>query len=75
LAPLPSALLTATIFGLVHWRFLENPHLLGWGATAVIAANGFLYAVWAQRTRSLRAPVAAHSTYNAVLISVAFVAH
>jgi membrane protease YdiL (CAAX protease family) len=40
----------------------------GWIATVLIAAMGLLYALWAQRTRSLRAPFAAHAAYNLPLV-------
>jgi membrane protease YdiL (CAAX protease family) len=70
LAPLPSALITAAIFALWHLRFLQHPGIVGWIATAAIAGQGFLCALWAQRTLSLRAPAAAHATYNATLILV-----
>jgi Type II CAAX prenyl endopeptidase Rce1-like len=72
LARLPSALVTATIFALWHLRFLEYPGIRGWIATAVIGAIGLLCALWAQRARSLCAPVAAHATYNAALTFVVF---
>jgi membrane protease YdiL (CAAX protease family) len=50
LARLPSALVTATIFALCHFRFLQVPGVGGWIATAAIAASGLLFALWAQRT-------------------------
>jgi membrane protease YdiL (CAAX protease family) len=75
LARLPSALITATIFSFWHLRFLEHPGFVGWIATAAIAALGLLCALWAQRTRSLAAPAAAHATYNATLMLVAFLGH
>jgi membrane protease YdiL (CAAX protease family) len=75
LASLPSALITAAIFALWHLRFLGHPGMAGWIATAVIAAMGLLCALWAQRTHSLRAPAAAHATYNATLMLVAFLGH
>ena len=64
---LSAASLDAAIFALWHFRFLEHPGMIGWGATALIAAIGFICALWAQRTRSLRAPVATHATYNAAI--------
>jgi membrane protease YdiL (CAAX protease family) len=79
LARLPSALVTAIIFALCHFRFLEDPQIVGWIATAAIAASGLLFALWAQRTQSLCAPVAAHAAYNAAfmltLTLVAFLRH
>jgi membrane protease YdiL (CAAX protease family) len=75
LAPLPSALINAAIFALCHLRFLQYPGIVGWGTTAAIAGQGLLCALWAQRTRSLRAPAAAHATYNATLMFVAFFCH
>lgn len=75
LAPLPSASITATIFALWHLRFLERPGIAGWIATALIAAMGLLCGLWAQRTHSLRAPAAAHATYNATFMLVAFLGH
>ena len=75
LARLPSALVTTTIFALGHLRFLMCPGVGGWVATAAITANGLLFALWAQRTQSLCAPVAAHATYNATLILAAFLLH
>jgi membrane protease YdiL (CAAX protease family) len=72
LSPLLSALITAVVFSLVHFRFLLDPGFLGWSQTAAIAGLGVIAALWVQRTRSLLAPVAAHSTYNATLMLVAF---
>jgi membrane protease YdiL (CAAX protease family) len=76
LARLPSALVTATIFALWHLRFLHTG-IAGWIATAAIGALGLLCALWAQRTQSLCAPVAAHATYNATLTLtlMAFLCH
>jgi membrane protease YdiL (CAAX protease family) len=68
LRPASAALINAAIFALWHLRFLEHPGMVGWTATVLIAALGLLCALWAQRTRSLRAPVAAHSTYNAAVL-------
>jgi membrane protease YdiL (CAAX protease family) len=67
LGRLSAASLDAAIFALWHFRFLEHPGIIGWNATALIAAIGFICALWAQRTRSLRAPVATHATYNAAI--------
>jgi membrane protease YdiL (CAAX protease family) len=67
LARLPSALVTATIFALWHLRFLQAPGIAGWIATTEIGALGLLCALWAQRTGSLYAPLAAHAAYNATL--------
>jgi membrane protease YdiL (CAAX protease family) len=75
LARLPSALVTATIFALCHLHFLQDPKIVGWIATAAIGVLGLLCALWALRTHSLRAPVAAHATYNATLMLVAFLGH
>jgi membrane protease YdiL (CAAX protease family) len=68
LAPLPSALITAAIFALGHLRFLQHPGIVGWIGTAAIAALGLLCALWAQRAHSLRAPAAAHATFNATFV-------
>jgi len=67
LGRLPAASTNAAIFALWHFRFLR-PGIGGWIATALIAAMGLLYALWAQRTRSLRAPFAAHAAYNLPLV-------
>jgi membrane protease YdiL (CAAX protease family) len=75
LGRLPAALTTATIFALYHLRFLEYPGMDGWIATVLIAAMGLLCALWAQRTRSLRAPVAVHAAYNAMFVFVTFLGH
>jgi membrane protease YdiL (CAAX protease family) len=75
LARLPSALVTATIFALCHLHFLQDSKIVGWIATAAIGVLGLLCALWALRTHSLRAPVAAHATYNATLMLVAFLGH
>lgn len=68
LGRLAAASTGATIFALGHFRFLQYPGMDGWIATALIAAMGLLYALWAQRTRSLRAPFAAHAAYNLPLV-------
>lgn len=75
LARFPSALATTTIFALCHLRFLQDPEIVGWFATAAIAAMGLFCALWALRADSLRAPVAAHATYNATLMLVASLGH
>ena len=75
LALFPSALITAAIFALYHFYFLQYPGIAGWIATAAVAAMGLLCALWAQRTRSLRAPVAAHAAYNAMFVLVTFFGH
>jgi len=67
LGRLSAASINAAIFALLHFRFLQHPGMTGWSATALIAAIGFICALWAQRTRSLRAPVATHATYNAAV--------
>jgi membrane protease YdiL (CAAX protease family) len=67
LGRLSAASLNAAIFALLHFRFLKHPGMIGWSATALIAATGFICALWAQRTRSLRAPVATHASYNAAI--------
>ena len=58
-----------------HFYFLQYPGIAGWIATAAVAAMGLLCALWAQRTRSLRAPVAAHAAYNAMFVLVTFFGH
>jgi membrane protease YdiL (CAAX protease family) len=68
LGRLPAASLTSMIFALWHLRFLQNPGIGGWIATALIAGMGFICAQWAQRTHSLRAPIAVHATYNAAIV-------
>jgi membrane protease YdiL (CAAX protease family) len=72
LSPLCSLAATALIFAVVHAPFLRHPGLLGWVTTAALAALGAVNAIWAQRTRSLRAPAAAHASYNATVLLAAF---
>ena len=67
LGRLSAATINAAIFALWHFRFLEYPGMIGWILTALIAALGLMNALWAQRTHSLRAPVATHATYNAAV--------
>jgi hypothetical protein len=50
-----------------------DPKIVGWIATAGIRTG--LLRMWALRTTPLRAPVAAHATYNATLMLVAFLGH
>jgi membrane protease YdiL (CAAX protease family) len=68
LGRLSAATINAAIFALWHFRFLECPGMIGWILTALIAALGLMNALWAQRTHSLRAPVAAHAVYNAAVL-------
>lgn len=64
LSRLPTAYISAAIFAVGHLRFVQDPGMTGWTATALIAAVGFVCALWAQRTNSLRAAIAVHATYN-----------
>jgi membrane protease YdiL (CAAX protease family) len=70
--PLLSVLITAAVFSLVHVQFLLHPGIVGWLATAALVIMGIFNALWAQRTHSLRGPVAAHASYNAILILFIF---
>jgi membrane protease YdiL (CAAX protease family) len=72
LAPWVSALITALLFSFSHALFLVQPAIVGWMATAAVTGFGLLAAFWVQRTHSLRAPVAAHATYNAAVVLFAF---
>jgi membrane protease YdiL (CAAX protease family) len=57
------------MFSLAHFQFLLHPGIAGWLATGAIAGVGVINALWAQRTGSLRAPVATHATYNALMLA------
>lgn len=63
-----SARINAAAFALLHFRFLFQPGIVGWMATILIGVTGLLYARWALRTNSLRAPVAVHAGNNTMLI-------
>jgi membrane protease YdiL (CAAX protease family) len=70
--PALAAVVTAIIFAAVHLRFIGHAGIVGWAMTADLAVLGVVNAIWAQRTRSLRAPVAAHASYNVALLLVSF---
>ncbi|MGC2201117.1 MAG: hypothetical protein WA633_13360 [Stellaceae bacterium] len=55
-----------------HWIFAESP--LGIFRHSEVPAMGLLNALWAQRTGSLRAPVAAHVGYNVPLLVIGYLA-
>ena len=69
---LPSALITTAVFAAMHVQFLLHPGVVGWLATIALATMGLFNALSAQCMHSLRAPVAAHASYNAVLFLFIF---
>jgi membrane protease YdiL (CAAX protease family) len=73
LAPWVSALITALLFSFSHAQFLVQPGIVGWIATAAVTGFGLLAAFWVQRTHSLRGAIAAHASYNAIVVLCMFV--
>ena len=65
----PAALVSALIFGLLHFRFTTHPGPEGWVLTGVIALVGLINAVIAIRTKSLWPPFFFHAGYNATLLA------
>ncbi|PKQ01312.1 MAG: hypothetical protein CVT73_24090 [Alphaproteobacteria bacterium HGW-Alphaproteobacteria-12] len=63
-----SAGVTALLFSLSHGHLFALPGLGGWMLTAMLFAVGFVLAVFARVTGSLRAPAIMHGAYNAVLL-------
>jgi membrane protease YdiL (CAAX protease family) len=63
-----AALLSASLFALVHFRIVDHPGLEGWVLTGGIAALGFVNALWAAGTRSLWPAIAVHSAYNGTIV-------
>jgi len=70
-----AALLSASLFALIHLRFVGHPGMEGWLLTGGIAALGLINAIWAAGARSLWPSIAAHGTYNAAIISLPLLAH
>jgi hypothetical protein len=73
--PLAAAIpISAALFALLHFKFTEHIGLEGWVLTAGIFAVGILAAAWSVGTRSLWPSTIAHGTYNAIAISLPFLA-
>jgi membrane protease YdiL (CAAX protease family) len=71
---LPAALLSAVLFGLLHFRFTTHPGLEGWFLTGVIMLVGLVNAGLAIRSRSLWPPFLFHAGYNATLLAASLLA-
>jgi membrane protease YdiL (CAAX protease family) len=69
-----SILISAALFALLHFKFTEHIGLEGWVLTAGIFTVGILAAAWSIGTRSLWPSTIAHGTYNAIAISLPFLA-
>lgn len=63
-----SARINAVAFALLHFRFLFHPGISGWIDTIAIGVIGLLFASYALRDDSLRAPVAAHAGVNVIFV-------
>lgn len=68
---LPAILVSAVLFGLLHFRFSSHPGAEGWVLTGVIALIGLVNAILAVRTKSLWPPFALHAGYNGTLVVLA----
>jgi hypothetical protein len=67
----PAVLVSALLFGLLHFRFTSHPGAEGWVYTGVIVFLGLLNAILAVRTKSLWPPFALHAGYNATVVAIA----
>ena len=67
----PAVLVSAVLFGLLHFRFSSHPGAEGWVLTGVIGFIGLVNAILAVRTKSLWPPFALHAGYNATLVGLA----
>ena len=68
---LPAIVVSAALFGLLHFRFSSHPGAEGWVLTGVIALIGLVNAILAVRTKSLWPPFALHAGYNGTLVVLA----
>jgi membrane protease YdiL (CAAX protease family) len=68
-----AALLSAILFALAHFEFVDHPGLQGWIATGILFGLGLINALWVARTRFLWLAVLSHAAYNGVLIVLPFV--
>lgn len=64
-------LVSAVLFGLVHFNFLVFPGIQGWILTAVIAAIGVVNGLWAARSGSLWPAFATHAGFNGTMVAAA----
>ncbi len=67
-----AAIADATIFGLVHGRFLNHPGPEGWILTVMVGCVGLLNVFWFVRARSLWPAFLTHAFYNGVLVTLAY---
>lgn len=66
--PIAAALLSALLFGIVHWKFALHPGVGGILLTAELALVGFIAALFALGTRSVWPAIAVHAGYNAQVL-------
>ena len=69
-----AAFVDATVFALVHARFIDHPGPEGWVLTVVVGLVGLLNVGWFVRTRSLWPSVATHAAYNGTLVIITYFA-
>jgi hypothetical protein len=69
-----SILISAALFALLHFKFTAHVGLEGWVLTGGIFTVGILAALWSVGTRSLWPSTIAHGSYNAIAISLPFLA-
>ncbi len=70
---LPAAAITdASVFGLVHGRYVNHPGLEGWILTVMVAFVGLLNVYWFTRARSLWPAFLTHAFYNGALVTLAY---
>lgn len=70
-----SVLVSAALFALLHLKFADHVGLEGWVLTGGIFTVGILAAAWSIGARSLWPSAVAHGTYNAIAISLPFMAY
>jgi len=69
---MPSVLVSAATFGLVHFFMLLHPGASGWITTGEIFAVGVVMGVWVVRTGSLWTSFAVHVGYNCIVVMQTF---
>lgn len=67
-----AVLLSAVLFGIVHWKFALHPGIGGMLLTAELALVGLLAALFALGARSVWPAIALHAGYNAQVLAFIF---
>lgn len=63
---------SASLFALVHFQFIDHPGVVGWVTTGLLFGLGLINALWVARTGLLWLAIASHAAYNSVLVVLPF---